>query len=219
MNTQSVFRLSGSAVVVGALVSVAAHLIDGLTYRDPIAYTSYAMAAGGILVLAGLPGVMASRAQGFGVAGLLGVALVFAANCMTEVFGSLQSAMVDPWLAAQAPKLAAGFGPPPFFAFFNIAEGLLVLGSLLIAIPIVRGLVAPRWPGFVLLASVVIGIPGYFLFALATDPFGNLMGQVPVVLLSIALAGIGYQAWLKPEPQVAATTARPQAASGLCATE
>jgi hypothetical protein len=221
MNTQSFYRISGSAVVAGCVLSFVLRLVSAFFYGDTTTYanqpinviTDYALAAATILLLLGLPGVYASRAQGFGLLGLVGMVLVFIAGIMLGVFGNLETAMVDPWLATQAPSLADSFGPPPFFAFFNIEEVLLVLGSILLAIPLLRGQVSPRWPGVVLLLSVVIGPAGFFLFSIPTTLASSLMGQVAPVLLLIALAGLGYHAWSKPTPGTAPAGTRVGATS------
>src|ERR1700730_672228 len=130
MSTERFFRLSGLAVVVGGGVSIACELIDAFYNGNTTAYAAqtiyitseFVFAAATILLLLGLPGTYASRAQGFGVTGLFGMALLFIAGAMLGVFANLEDAMVTPWLAAQAPSLADGFGPPPFFAFYNVQE-------------------------------------------------------------------------------------------------
>ena len=206
MNTQSFFRLSGLAMVIGGAVSVAFNLVGAFFYGDTTTtyanqplniITEYVLAAATILLLLGLPGVYASRAQGFGVVGLVGAALLFIATVMLDVFGDLWSAMVDPWLATEAPNLANGFGPPAFFAYYNVQEVLLVVGSVLLAIPMLRRRVSPRWPAFALLLSVVVGIPIYFA-AFPSSLASSLAYTVPSLMLLVALVGLGYQTWSKP---------------------
>lgn len=224
MNAQSFFRLSGLALVVGSVVSFVFQLVSAFFYGNTTTYANqpvniiadFVLAAATILLLLGLPGVYASRAQGFGVVGLVGMASVFTAGIMVGVFVNLQGAMVDPWLATQAPSLANGFGPPPFFAFFNVAELFLVVGSVLLAIPLLRGRVSPRWPAFAFLLSVVVGIVNFFyLPSLTSTLASSLMGTVAPMLLLVALAGLGYQTWSKPTPEHVAGTAQPSAATGL----
>lgn len=186
-------------LVIGAVIGVVCQIIGHFSYgptssaNQPLnVITDFALAGATILVLLGLPGVYASRAQGFGVTGLVGIALLFAAAAMVGVFANLYAAMVEPWLATQAPRLVDGFGPPAFFAYFNVAEVLLVVGSVLLAIPVLRRRVLPRWTGFVLALSVVVGVSTFF--AALPDSLGLLYAAGPVMLL-LALAGLGYQAW------------------------
>ncbi len=203
MSTRSLVRLSGLVLIIGAVVSSVCLVIGGF-YSAPTSSNAnqplnviaeFALAGATILVLLGLPGVYAGRAKGFGITGLVGIALVFVAAAMVDFFGNLYAAMVEPWLATQAPKLADGFGPPPFFAYYNVAEVLLVAGSILLAIPVLRGRVSPRWTGFALLLSVVVGVGTFFFDAFPSSlASGLLIAAAPIMLLG-ALAGLGYQAW------------------------
>ena len=209
MNAETAIRLSGLALVVGCVLSVAFRIVGNLFYgsttdyaNQPIYITSeFALAGATVLLLLGLPGVFASRARAFGTLGLIGMGLIFAASIMVGVFANLYSAMVNPWLATQAPSLANSFGPPAFFAYFNVAELVLVVGSVLLAIPMLRGRLSPRWPAIVLLLSVVIGVVFFFLVPSLPSTLGpSLLATVPDILLWVGLAGLGYQAWSKPTP-------------------
>jgi hypothetical protein len=211
MSSQGFFRISGLALVLGSLASFVCQLVGTFffgsttTYANQPIYTlnDFALAAATTLVLLGLPGVYGSRAEGFGVTGLVGMALVFTAAIMIGVFGNLWGAMVDPWLATQAPDLANGYGPPAFFAFYNVEEAALVAGSILLAIPLLRRRVSPRWPAIPLLLSVVIGVFTFF-FGVDANTLGiSLMDAVPHVLLLVALAALGYQTWAQPSSDTA----------------
>ncbi|HEX7263283.1 MAG TPA: hypothetical protein VF383_03795 [Candidatus Dormibacteraeota bacterium] len=201
---RSFIRLSGLALVIGSAVSVLLLLVGAITayITQPIYIASeYLVAAASVVLLLGLPGVYASRVEGFGVVGLIGMALIFTATIMVGVFANLYGAMVDPWLTTEAPNLANGFGPPPLFAYFNVAEVALVVGSVLWAIPIFRGRVSPRWPARLLLLSVVIGVVFFFLIPSLTSTMAtSLLAQIPTILLLVALAGLGYETWSKPIP-------------------
>jgi hypothetical protein len=203
MSTRSFVRLSGLVLVTGAVISSVCLVIGGFFFAPPSSSANqplnviaeFALAGATILVLLGLPGVYASRARGFGITGLFGIALVFAAAAMADFFGNLYAAMVEPWLATQAPNLVDGFGPPPFFAYYNIAEVLLVAGSILLAIPVLRGRVSPRWAGFALLLSVVVGVGTFFFDAFPSSLASGLLTAAAPIMLLGALVGLGYQAW------------------------
>jgi hypothetical protein len=97
--------------------------------------------------------------------------------------------------------------------FFNVEEVLLVIGSTLLAIPLLRGHVSPRWPGIAILLSVLVGSVGFFLFAIPTTLAASLMGEVAPLLLLVALAGLGYQTWSKPTADTAPERTRVGATS------
>ena len=226
MSTERFFGLSGLAVVIGGTVSIVCQLVGAFyngnttTYAaQPIYITSeFALAAATILLLLGLPGMYASRARGFGVVGLVGMALLFIAGVMLGVFSNLEDAMVTPWLAAQAPSLANGFGPPPFFAFYIVQEIAFLSGSVLLAIPLLRRLVSPGWPGIALLLSAGLGVVTFFFDAFPSNLASGLLVAVPPVLLLVALAALGYQTWTQPTPDTAISSSQPSVETGRPAT-
>jgi hypothetical protein len=186
------FRLSALAVVAACGAGAVLEVVEAFAANPAAIAIQFALATVSVVLLLGLPGLFASRARGYGLAGLIGLALIFVASVMVGVFGNLYGAMVDPWLAAQAPDLAKGFGPPPLFAYFNLAEVAGVLGTVLLAIPIMRRRVTPRWAGWVLLVSVPIGVVLFFYVpSLPNDSVvTGLLAAVPDVLLWLALAGL-----------------------------
>jgi hypothetical protein len=211
MNAQRFLRLSGLALAVGAVVSFFAQFGGAFFYGQTTAYanqvlytpTYLVLAAGTMLALSGLPGVYLNRAQGFGVVGLVGMALIFITGCLFGVFLNLTNAVVVPYLATQAPKLANGNGPDGLFPLFIIGAICQVVGVVLLAIPLLRGRVSPRWPAFALLLAAVIGVASFFTMSSTTTLASSLFGAVSPMLLFVALAGLGYQTWSKPTPGTA----------------
>lgn len=82
-----------------------------------------------------------------------------------DLFVSLYSALVVPWLADQAPALVAAVAPLAarcIIAF--IAERVAkFVGTVLLALPFFRGRVQPGWVGYVLLAWVLLAMVRDFL--------------------------------------------------------
>ena len=208
MATQRFFRLSGLALVIGGVVSFVAQLGGAFFYGDTTSYanqplyivTNVVLAAATILVLLGLPGVYASRAKGFGVVGLIGAALIFIVGCTLGVFSALQSAIVLPDLATHVPSYANDSNlPPGFIALYLVASLFLVVGSVLLAIPLLRGRVSPRWPAFILLLTAVAVVVTTFLYNSASNsPVSSLIGAISPMILFVALAALGFQTWSHP---------------------
>ena len=196
LDVKGFLRLSALAVIAGCGASAVLEVVEATTNAATIPI-NFALAAFSVLLLVGLPGLFAGRARGYGLSGLIGVALIFVATVMVGVFSNLYGAMVDPWLASQAPDLAKGFGPPPLFAYYNLAEVAVVLGTVLLAIPIVRRRVVPQWAGWVLLVSVPIGVVLFFYVpSLPSDSaVAGFLSAVPGVMLWVALAGLARDAW------------------------
>jgi hypothetical protein len=208
MNTQSFFRLSGLAALVGAVVSFVAQLGSAFFYGETTSYANKPIylvvylvgTVSTILLLIGLPGVFASRAQGFGTLGLVGFALIFTTGCILGLFLNLLSVIVTPYLATKAPSLANDTnGPPAFFALFIIGSVFLAVGCVLVAIPLLRRRVTPRWPAFVLLLTAVYGVVSFFVLNGPSNSLvSSLLGAVTPMLLFVALAALGYQTWSRP---------------------
>lgn len=90
---------------------------------------------------------------------------------------ALAGALVLPWLAEEAPRLAAGSSPTPSGFVVAFALGLLawLSGAALLAVPFLRGRVRPRWVGYVLPASALWVLVGSFVVAPA-EPVGPCAG-------------------------------------------
>jgi hypothetical protein len=208
MATQRFFRLSGLALLIGGVVSFVTSFGGAFFYGQTTSYanqplyivTNVVLAAATILALLGLPGVYASRAQGFGVVGLVGAALIFTVGCIFGVFLNLVNAIVIPYLATDAPNLANNSnGPPGLFVLFIVGSIFSAVGPVLLAIPLLRGRVSPRWPAFVLLAGAVYGVVSFFVTnGPGSSLISNLLSAISPMILFVALAALGFQTWSHP---------------------
>src|SRR3712207_6785149 len=106
-----------------------------------------------------------------GLSGVVGFALIAVAWMFFGLFLSLYGALVLPWLADQAPRLAAASALTPLGLVVSFAPGLLtwLLGAVLLAVPFVRGRARPRWVGYVLPASALWVLVGSFVIAPGGD--------------------------------------------------
>jgi hypothetical protein len=207
MSSGEAFRLAGLALVVGAVISFAGTLLGALLFagNDPTPYAGNALfvpinilnVLGSALLLLGLPVLYLSRPEGWGVLGLIGFVLIFATGLMFGVFFSLLSVLLLPYLVQHAPAALKGNGPPTFFPFFILGTIFEVVGLLLMAVPILRGFVAERWVGYVLLAAAVLGVVGFFLGGNngGSNVLISLIGSLPPLLLFVALGWLGYLLW------------------------
>jgi hypothetical protein len=162
-------------------------------------------ALGAALVLLGLPAVSARMAGHGGLPALIGFALIEVSWMFFGLFLSLYGALVLPWLADQAPRLAAGPSPTPLGFVVAFAVGLLawLLGAALLTVPFVRGPARPRWVGYVLPASALWVLVGTFVIAPggpASNLAVNLLSNLGPVLLLIGLGYLGFRAWAERVP-------------------
>lgn len=207
MTPAGLFRLSGLALVVGAIAAVIGNVATSVLFPDmnsPSVATSplfvplnLLATVGTVLVLLGFPGLYAWRAHEMGIAGLVGAVLIALTGMMFGVFFGLFSVLFQPYLAAQVPQLLSGDGPPALFPFFILGTLFQVIGSILFALPMLRGRMLPRWPGYALVVSALVAIVSFFLSGPGspTTPLTILANLLPPALLIIALGWLGYLLW------------------------
>jgi hypothetical protein len=152
---------------------------------------------GAALVFLGLPAMYARMAGPAGVLGLVGAVLIALGWLFFGVFLSLYSLLVVPWLADQAPALVATAAPLPTGIIVAFIVGLLaqLIGTVLLALPFIRGRVRPRWVGYALLASALLVVVGNVIAPSgpASNVAVNLVSNLGPVLLMVAFGALGFQ--------------------------
>jgi hypothetical protein len=214
MTSSQLFRISGLALLVGAVTFIV-HIVARSVITagaDPAVFAKEGLwvpinalgVIGAALVLLGLPAMYARMAGQTGLLGLVGVVLIALAWLFFGVFLSLYSLLVAPWLADQAPSLVAASAPLPagFIVAFIVALVAEFVGTVLLAIPFIRGRVQPRWVGYVLPASALVAVAGDFIAPTgpATNVAINLLSNLGPVLLLIALGDLGSRMWSEHAP-------------------
>lgn len=214
MTSAQLFRISGLALLVGA-VAFTVHIVlrsvitagpDTATFaKEGLWVPINALGAmGAVLVLLGLPAMYARMAGPTGLLGLVGVVLIALAWLFFGVFLSLFSVLVAPWLAYKAPSLLAASTPIPAGFIIAFIAGLVAefLGTVLLAIPFIRGRAQPRWIGYVLPASAPLAVVGNFIApnGPSTNLAINLLSNLGPVLLLVVLGDLGCRMWSEHAP-------------------
>lgn len=197
MSTNTSYRLSGVALVLGSAISVVYYVIQGwflsgtsiAAILSPLDFASQHLAIiGGVLVLLGLPGLYARQAERAGILGLLGFVLIWYVTLMQSVLiplGNL-SFMSDMTAHIIPQSVATLMTPPPAWAAYSVVSMIgQVVGLLSLGIATVRAKVFPRWTGWTLLACLALGVVSMTPFV--PEALSNLVA----VVASIAIIGIG----------------------------
>jgi hypothetical protein len=209
MTSSRLFRIGGLALLVGAVLFIVHVLARSVITAgpDPVVVAKEGLwvpinalgVMGAALVLLGLPAIYVRMAGATGMVGLVGVVLIALAWMFFGVFLSLYGALVAPWLADEAPSLVAASAPIPagFVIAFIAGLGAELVGTVLLAIPFVRGRVQPRWVGYVLPTSALVTVAGDLVApnGPATNVAVNLLSNLGPVLLLVALGGLGARTW------------------------
>jgi hypothetical protein len=210
MTAAQLFRISGCALLVGSVTFIAHVVLRSVVTAGASPITFYQEsswipinllgALGAALVLLGLPRMYARMAGPAGVAGLVGAVLIALAWMFFGVFLSLFGVLVAPWLADQAPALVAATAPTPTGIVVAFIAALVAwfVGTVLLAIPFLRGRVQPRWVGYLLLAAALLQVGGDLIApnGPATNIVLNLISNLGPVLLLVALGYLGARMWL-----------------------
>lgn len=217
MSSKTLYRLSGGALVAGALMFAVGYLLSPHG-EDVSRYASPLYVPGGVLtllgalgLLIGLSGMYARQAERAGKLGLVSFAMTFLGLAVLEVSTGSVFTFVAPVLAAnpETQELVAQPGAldqalgPAFLAY--MAPGLLGLnlGILLLGIATLRAGVFPRGAAIIL----VVGTPAIFVLGGLLGRFGE---NVAVAATMLGFVWCGYTL-LRGRPQ-AVSSARVEAA-------
>jgi hypothetical protein len=222
MTSRQLYRSSGLTLVIGAIV-FSLHIVVRSVIAvggDPAAYAQQAPwlavsalgLVGAALVLLGLPALYARMAAAAGRTGLAGTVLIALGWLFFGWFLSLYALLLQPWLADQAPELVATTAPLPTGFLVTFAAALLawLAGTVLLAIPFLRGHVRPRWVGYLLIVAGVWMVVGNLVIAPsgpASNLAINLLSNLGPVLLMAPLGYLGYQMWAENAPDTEALRA------------
>ena len=196
MSSTTLYRLSGVAIILGALLAVIGNVLSSILFpgNDPHQYVSALwlpvslLSFVGQLVLAlGVPGIVVRQASRAGALGLIGFVLTALGGSLFGSFGVI-AVTVLPWIAQAAPKLAATNGPPSLFVYFLVASLLLAVGGVLLGIVTMRAGVLPRWAGLLLIIGAVLNLVDFPL----SGAISSIVGTVAFVVFMLGLAWLGY---------------------------
>ena len=193
MSSGMLFRLSGLAVVVGAVLTAVAYALGEVTGTDhmhPLVTTEGLLNIVGVLfILIGLPALYAQQAHRAGWLGLIGFFMTFFGLAMLEVGTGPISAFIAPTLA-ERPETQALIAQGDLILnstagaiYFLVAMAGANLGVLLFGIATFIAGVFPRW------ASGLLIISGPAVFALdAVVPFGEAIA-IGMGMFGLAVCG------------------------------
>ena len=206
------YRISGLGLLSGASAFLV-HL--GLrsfvtARRDPVTFAQQNSwvpinvlgVVGATLVLLGLPVLYVKLAAPTGWLGLFGIVLIALAWIFFGIFLSLYSVLVAPWLADQAPALAAGPLPAGILSTYIAALVVELVGCVLLAIPFLGGRVQPHWVGYLLPGAALLTIMGTLIAPSgpAANLAINLLSNLGPMLLMGVFICLGYKLWAETTP-------------------
>ncbi|MBO0794638.1 MAG: hypothetical protein J2P36_27300 [Ktedonobacteraceae bacterium] len=211
MSSHTSYRLSGIALLIGSILSIAYYLSGAFVNGNDLASITSPLIVvgsvigfiGSVLVLLGLPGMYARQAGRAGILGLLGFLFLWYVTLFQGVIIPFSNVTIISQIAAHIvpASLTIVTTSPPAWTPFTIASMVSeVLGIILLAIATLRAQIFPRWTGWLLVATLVVGVVSFVPF------FPAALSSLVAIIASIAVAGFGYTLLL-PERQVTASPA------------
>ena len=198
MSSTMLYRLSGLTLLLGAVLGSIGNILTDVLYagNDPRQYLTpvwfvvmLVTLIGELLLVLGLPGIVARQVQHAGRLGIVGFALMYIGEFLFTSY-DVTALLVSPWLAQVAPLLARN-GPPSLSVFFLIAGILFSLGGILLGIVTMRAEVLPRWAGLLLIIGVLLNI----VDAPLSGTLGSVVGIISFLLFALAVGWMGYALW------------------------
>ncbi|GAC1620326.1 MAG: hypothetical protein NVS4B7_12410 [Ktedonobacteraceae bacterium] len=201
MTPQTLYRLSGGALTVGALFAIIGFLLhpSGNTAANYLSSVwlpvNLLIMVGALLVVLGLPGMYARQAERAGKLGLIGFTLTFLIVLLFNVASGAIETFLLPALAANATtrSLLSGLLPATYSRFLLLALLLELVGPVLLGIATLRARVFPRWTGWLLIAIPLLVLIGFFV------SLPGPLAQLDAVVLNLSLAGMGFSLFTRRE--------------------
>lgn len=217
ISSATLYRLSGLALLVGALLSIIVDIVEDLfiSVEDPhqILSASWLIvmllsAFSSLLIVGGLPGILVRQRAQAGWLGLLGFVLTLVSGILLTGL-TITRLLVFPYLAAAAPQLLTGDSPPASVITYTLVAALLVVvGAALFGVATMRAGVFPRWAGLLLILGVALNLA---LFVPLPNPIiGGVFDKMADVLFSLGLAWMGFALLAQGEAPIAQSLATSQ---------
>jgi hypothetical protein len=195
MYSTRLYRASGTALLLGAILGAVGEVLNGALYPITTTAQQYLSAtwsiviiisfAGDILLLMGLPGIVARQGSDGGTLGLVGAVLTFLGGFMFSSF-TLVSLAIFPWLARVAPNLVDG--PPSLLVYFLVASIAFGLGGILLGMSVMRARILPYTSGLLLIIGTVLNAAAFPL----EGALSSLISTVAYIIFAAGLGWMGY---------------------------
>ena len=185
MSSVTLSRASGLALLLGAVLFIVGNILSfaGAPLTPLWLVMTGVWISGMVLLLLGLPGIVARQAARAGWLGFVGFLLTFLGWFLLTSFYMGDDLIISSWLDALAPHVyVQWFVNPAVAVSLHVANSLLGGGGVLLGMATMRARVFPRWAGLLLIAAVV---------ALGSFVIGNLT-SVAAGLVALGLGWMGY---------------------------
>ncbi|SRR5579875_11227 len=184
MSSTIMYRLSGIALGIGGVLAVIGTLgeaLDNEAFGPFWTPSAIVTAIGLLLIVLGLPALYARQSPQAGRFGAFGFVLFFVASIVFAGSSGLTDLVLLPWINHLAPS-ALDNPPLAFILYFLIAKALVLVGSVVFGIALLRAGVFSKASAILLLAGSVLFVVG------GRVPYLSYIGEA---LFFVALIWLG----------------------------
>ena len=191
MSSITLSRASGLALLLGAALFIVGSILSfaGAPLTPMWLVATGVWMSGMVLVLLGLPGIVARQASRAGWLGFAGFLLTFLGWFLLTGYYIVDNLILSPWLDALAPYVyAQWFVNPAAEVSMHVANSLLGGGGVLLGMATMRARVFPRWAGLPIIVSAVFALGSFVI-----GSFGTIgPTSVAATLVVLGLGWMGY---------------------------
>jgi len=188
MSSVTLYRASGLALLLGAVLFLIGYALAFVFNTDtPLGLAMTGVWTSGLLLLLlGLPGIVARQASRAGWLGFVGFLLTFSGAFLSISSFAVLYLTIRPWFAAHAPNVGHQFlltNPA-----MNLVGTFLLWGGLvLLGIATMRARIFSPWAGLLLIVAVVVDF-----FSTPGGLVGSIASPLSNVILVLGLGWMGY---------------------------
>jgi hypothetical protein len=188
MSSLTLYRASGLALLLGAVLFIIGYALAFVFNTDtPLGLVMAGVWTSGLLLLLlGLPGIVARQAPRAGWLGFVGFFLTFSGAFLVVSYFAVVYLVIRPWFAVHAPGVGHQFlltNP----ALFLVGTFLSWGGLVLLGIATMRARIFSPWAGLLLIVAVVVDF-----FTSPGGMVGSIAGPLSNVILVLGLGWMGY---------------------------
>jgi hypothetical protein len=176
-------RWSGWLLLIGALLSILALLVELTAPILPIV-TASASIIGGLLVVVGLPSTYMKQSNAMGILGRVGFLLLLLTWLVTVLAVNIADIVIIATVANPTTKSI----PPVVINIINLTSLMMLLGVLIYGVLTLRARIFPTSVGWLMISTVIAMTLSLFIGSV----YASLLYAIGDLLLLGSFARMGY---------------------------
>jgi hypothetical protein len=198
MSSVTLYRASGLALLLGPVLFIIGGILAIVfTPVTPLGLVMIGVGTSGlVLLLLGLPSIVARQASRAGWLGFVGFLLTFSGAFLFASSFVVVYLVINPWLNVHAPNVRDQLlftANSAVNVYGSVATGLFVVGLVLLGSATMRARVFPQWAGLLFIVGVVVSGVSFLISIFGSGALVlNVASGIGLVALVLVLLGFGW---------------------------